>query len=311
MEYFSIIIPKLLNLLILLLLGVFAARIRIVTKEKLKVLQDLLMNIILPILSFNLLLEQKVTFFDLLSLKEMVFAQLCIYPVLILAGFISVKLLGMKYPQSNVHMGCMISGNYAYVVLPLIYALYQGTPATVFIPLGCSVEALVIWTVGITLYTWGQGGYGLLGLKKMLNPITFAVLLGFLVNTIALPLPVILTDTISQVGTMSTPLGMIYLGASLCFMEWKNLNNLKSSLVYVMTKMFLVPLLVYAASSHFFTEAECIVLMLTCASPSTTIAVMIARQNQLDVDYAGEIVSISTLSCALTIPLLFLCVDFL
>lgn len=311
MEYFSIIIPKLLNLLMLLLLGVFAARIRIVTKEKLKVLQDLLMNIILPILSFNLLLEQKVTFFDLLSLKEMVFAQLCIYPVLILAGFISVKLLGMKYPQSNVHMGCMISGNYAYVVLPLIYALYQGTPATVFIPLGCSVEALVIWTVGITLYTWGQGGYGLSGLKKMLNPITFAVLLGFLVNTVALPLPVILTDTISQVGSMSTPLGMIYLGASLCFMEWRNLSNLKSALVYVMTKMLLVPLLVYAASSRFFTEAESIVLMLTCASPSTTIAVMIARQNHLDVDYAGEIVSISTLFCAVTIPLLFLCIEFL
>ena len=311
MEYFSIIIPKLINLLLLLLLGVFASRIQILTKEKLKVLQDLLMNIILPILSFNLLLEQKVTFFDLLSLKEMVFAQLCIYPVLILVGIISTKFMRMKYPQSNVHWGCMISGNYAYVVIPLIYALYQGTPATVFIPLGCSVEALVIWTMGITLYTWGQGGYGLSGLKKMLNPITFAVLLGFLVNTIALPLPVILTDTISQVGSMSTPLGMIYLGASLCFMEWGNLNNLEHALVYVATKMFLVPLLVYVAASHFFPEAESIVLMLTCASPSTTIAVMIARQNELDVDYAGEIVSVSTLSCAVTIPLLFLCIGFL
>lgn len=311
MEYFHIIIPKLLNLLLLLLLGVYAVRLHIVTKEKLKVLQDLLMNIILPILSFNLLLEQKVTFFDLMSLKEMVLAQLCIYPVLILAGFAATKLMGMKYPQSNVHLGCMISGNYAYVVIPLIYALYQGTPATVFIPLGCSVEALVIWTVGITLYTWGQGGLGLAGLKKMLNPITFAVLLGFLVNTIGLPLPMILTDTVSQVGAMSTPLGMIYLGASLCFMEWGNLNNLEHALVYVAAKMVLVPLLVYAVSIRFFPEVESIVLMLTCASPSTTIAVMIAKQYQLDADYAGEIVSVSTLSCAVTIPLLFFCIGFL
>ncbi len=311
MEYFNIIIPKLLNLLLLLLLGVLAVRIKIITREKLKVLQDLLMTIILPILSFQLLLEQQVAFSDLLFLKEMVLAQLCIYPVLILTGIVSTKLMGIKYPQRNVHWGCMISGNYAYVVLPIIYALYQGTSVTVFIPLGCSVEALIIWTVGITLYTWGQGRLGLSCLKRMLNPITFAVLLGFLVNTLDLTFPEIITDTISQVGSMSTPLGMIYLGASLCFMKWGNLNNLEHALVYVATKMFLIPLLVYAAASIFFQEAESIVLMLTCASPSTTIAVMIARQNRLDADYAGELVSVSTLSCVVTIPLLFLCIGFM
>lgn len=311
MEYFAVIIPKLINLLLLLFVGVFAVRIQILTKEKLKVFQDLLMKIVLPVLSFHLLLEQKVTFSDLISLKGMVLAQLCIYPVLILAGVLCTKLSRMKYPQCNVHWGCMISGNYAYVVLPLVYALYEGTYATVFIPLGCSVEALVIWTVGITLYTWGQGGRKLAGIKKMVNPITFAVLLGFLVNTLAIPIPVLLKDTIAQISSISTPLGMIYLGACLCFMEWRNLDNLNHALLYVVSKMVVVPLLVYIAASYFFPETESIILMLTCASPSTTIAVMIAKQYELDADYAGEIVSVSTLSCALTIPFLFFCVSFL
>ena len=311
MEYFAVIIPKLINLLLLLLVGAYAAGRKIMTRERLKVLQDLLMQIILPILSFSLLLEQKVTFMDLLSIKWMVLAQLCIYPVLILAGVISTRLAGLKYPQRNVHLGCMISGNYAYVVLPLLYALYQGTRATVYIPIGCSVEALVIWTLGITLFTWGQGGQGLSGLKKALNPITYAVLLGFLVNSISLPLPQLLTDTIAQIGSVSTPLGMIYLGASLCFMDWKKLDNLGHALLYVAGKMVLVPLLVYVVASRFFPETESIVLMLTCASPSTTIAVMISRQYHLDPDYAGEIVSVSTLACAVTIPLLFFCIGFL
>ena len=160
MDYLSIIVPKLIHLLLLLLLGVFAVKIHVLTESSLKILSDLLMKIILPILSFNLLLQQKVTFFDLISLRGMVLWQLAIYPLAALIGLVFVRLGKMKYPQSNVHLGCMVSGNYAYVVLPLIYALYEGTRATIYIPLGCSLEALVIWTFGITLFTWGQGHRG-------------------------------------------------------------------------------------------------------------------------------------------------------
>ena len=120
MDYLSIIVPKLINLLLLLLLGVFAVKIHVLTESSLKILSDLLMKIILPILSFNLLLQQKVTFFDLISLRGMVLWQLAIYPLAALVGLVFVRLGKMKYPQSNVHLGCMVSGNYAYVVLPLI-----------------------------------------------------------------------------------------------------------------------------------------------------------------------------------------------
>lgn len=311
MDYLSIIVPKLINLLLLLLLGVFAVKIHVLTESSLKILSDLLMKIILPILSFNLLLQQKVTFFDLISLRGMVLWQLAIYPLAALVGLVFVRLGKMKYPQSNVHLGCMVSGNYAYVVLPLIYALYEGTRATIYIPLGCSLEALVIWTFGITLFTWGQGHQRFGTLKKVLNPFTFAVLAGFLFNTLNLSLPPILTDTINQVGTTSTPLGMIYLGASLCFMSWGSLANLEHALMYVAGKMIIVPILIYLAARNFLPEAESIVLMLTAASPSMTIAVMVSREYGLDADYATEVVSVSTLACAVTIPILFLCVGAL
>lgn len=311
MNYFSLIVPKLMNLTLLLLVGILSVKIHVIDKERLTVLSDLLMKIILPILSFNLLLQQKVTLFDLVSLKGMVLWQLAIYLLAVLIGFVFVRLGKMRYPQSNVHLGCMVSGNYAYVVLPLIYALYEGTRATIYIPLGCSLEALVIWTLGITLFTWGQGHQGLGMLKKVLNPFTFAVLAGFLFNTLNLSLPPILTDTINQVGTTSTPLGMIYLGASLCFMNWGSLTNLEHALMYVAGKMLIVPLLIYLAARNFLPEAESIVLMLTAASPSMTIAVMIAGEYELDADYATEIVSVSTFACVVTIPVLFFCISIL
>jgi hypothetical protein len=142
----------------------------------------------------------------------------------------------------------------------------------------------------------------------MLNPITYAVILGFIVNTLQIPLPELFKETVSQVGSVSTPLGMIYLGASLMFMKWGNMANLENSLGYVVCKMIIMPLCVYLVAKRFLPTEESVVLMLTAASPSTTIAVVISGQNQLDVDYAGELVSVSTLACVVTIPLLFLIV---
>lgn len=69
--------------------------------------------------------------------------------------------------------------------------------------------------------------------------------------------------------------------------------------------------MIYLAARNFLPEAESIVLMLTAASPSMTIAVMVSREYGLDADYATEIVSVSTLACAVTIPILFLCVGAL
>ncbi|MDO4475169.1 MAG: AEC family transporter [Lachnospiraceae bacterium] len=311
MDYYSIIIPKLFNLVLLILTGVFAVRIGVLKKEGLTVLSGLLMKIILPLLSFHLLMEQKVTFGDLIKLRGMVAAQLCIYPVMILAGLICVKVTGMKYPQRNVHLGCMVSGNYAYVVLPLLYALFEGTQASIYIPLGCSLEALVIWTVGISLFTQGQKKNLAESIRNALNPITYAVLLGFLVNTFSVPIPAIVKETIGQLGSTSTVLGMIYIGASLCFMEKGSARNLPHALIYSVTRMILVPVLVYAAARQIFPEAESIVLMVTACSPSTTIAVMISRDHGLDPDYAAQIVTVSTLFCVISIPVIFLAVRWM
>lgn len=81
--------------------------------------------------------------------------------------------------------------------------------------------------------------------------------------------------------------------------------------MYVAGKMIIVPILIYLAARNFLPEAESIVLMLTAASPSMTIAVMVSREYGLDADYATEVVSVSTLACAVTIPILFLCVGAL
>lgn len=311
MEYFFIILPKLSSFLLLILIGVAAVKMGIVTKEKLPVLSGLLLKIVLPLLTIDLLCERSITFLDLLSFHRMILWQIGLYLLLAAAGILCTWMMRMKYPQSNVHRGCMVGGNYAFVVIPLIYALFDGTYGTQYIPICSTVDTVVVWTLGLTLFTWTKGNRGEASFKKLWNPIIGAVIVGLCINSFSIPVPEMVRATISQVGGTSASWGLIYMGCSLCFIEHIGMGNLKRILVLAAAKLLVVPLLIYALASHFLPETESIILMLIAAAPSMTTSVMIAKQYDLDEDYAAEAVSLTTIGCMVTVPVLFLCIAFL
>jgi len=311
LEYFWLILPRLSSFLLLILIGVAAVRMKIVTRENLPVLSGLLLKIVLPLLTIDLLCERQITFADLLSFREMILWQIGLYLLLAGTGIFCTWLMRMKYPQSNVHRGCMVGGNYAFVVIPLIYALFDGTYGTQYIPICSTVDTVVVWTLGLTLFTWTKGSKGAASLKKLWNPIIGSVLIGLCINSFSIPVPDMVMSVISQVGGTSASWGLIYMGCSLCFIEKLSPGNLKRILVLAAAKLFLVPLLIYALASRFLPKTESIILMLIAAAPSMTTSVMIAKQYDLDADYAAEAVSVTTIGCMITVPLLFLCIAFL
>ena len=127
MEYFFIILPKMFSFFLLILIGVIAVKVKVVNEDNLSVISGFLLKIVLPLLNISLLCERQITFVDLWSYKEMVIWQVGLYLLLAITGVLCTKLVKMPYPQCNVHRGCMVGGNYAYMVLPLIYALFDGT----------------------------------------------------------------------------------------------------------------------------------------------------------------------------------------
>lgn len=308
MEYFFLIVPKLIELLCLILVGVLAVRMKIITPENKKLLSDLLMKLILPLFTFTLLCERGITVFDLLSFWKFILWMIGIYPLLALAGILSCKLFGIKYPQNNVHCGCMLTGNYAYVVIPLVYALFEGADAVTYIPLCATVDTIMVWTIGIAMYG-REGNHAFkFDWKPLCNPILGAVVVGLLYNTLQLSMPENIWNVLDGIGEMSFTLGMLYLGATLCFMNWRSIANIKYMLVFVATKLLVVPLIVFTITRCFLSWEESVILMLISAAPTATIAPILAKQYGLDEEYAAEIVSGSTLGCMITVPLLFACI---
>lgn len=311
MDYFFIILPKMFTFLLLIIIGIVTVKVKVINEDTLPVLSGLLIKIILPMLNISLLCERQITFMDLWSYKDMVLWQVVLYLMLAAAGIICTYLTRMKYPQCNVHRGCMVGGNYAYMVIPLIYALFDGTYGVDYIPICSTVDTVVVWTLGLTLFTWVKDGGGVASLKKLWNPITASILFGLLLNTFGIRLPNAVMDVVTQVGGLSGSLGLIYMGCNLALIKAIKWQTLKHISLLVLAKLIVVPLAIYALASQFLPQTESIILLLIAGAPSMTTSVIIAKQYDLDTEYAAEAVSITTMSCLVTVPLLFLLISIL
>ncbi len=315
MDYLVIILPKLVSFLLLILLGFCAARFGAVKREGLPSISGLMLKVALPCLTISLMEQRGTTFADLLSFHRIILWQLLGYLVLAAFGLLAARLTGLRFPESNVHAGCMVGGNYAFVVIPMIMALYPADGGQEYIPICSAVDTLVVWTLGLHLFTRGADRRNEPFWKPLLRQLTHPIMLsivGMLIfNSLRLTLPGAVSDLCSQVGNVCYTVGLIYIGCNMCFLKKASLGLLRHVCLIPLTKLLLVPLLLYWVSSHFLPQTESVILMLIMGAPTMTTSVMIAEEHRLNADYAATAVFLTTLSCLITIPLLFLLISFL
>lgn len=315
MYYLMIILPKLLSFLLLIGLGYLISRLGIIRKEGLSSLSALLIRVVLPCLTVSLMHLRGTTLASLLGCWQLVLWLLVGYLLLAVVGIGCTRLLRLKSPRSNVHQGCMVGGNFAFVVIPMIMALYAGTEGEQYIPICSAVDTIVVWTLGLALFTHGTGDRGehllkSLG-KRLVNPIIIAIVGMLVLNSLGIALPEMVLELCGDIGNISYSLGLIYVGCSVFYLKKGSLSLLKPVSMILLTKLFLVPLLMYMAASRFLPEMEAVILLLILGAPSMTTSVMIADQYDLDSDYAATAVFVTTLGCMVTIPLLLLAVSLL
>lgn len=313
MHYLMIILPKLLSFLLLIGLGYLISRLGLIRQEGLSSLSALLIRVVLPCLTVSLMHQRGTTFVSLFRCRQLVLWQLGGYLVLAAVGIGCTRLLGLKGTRANVHRGCMVGGNFAFVVIPMMMALYAGTEGEQYVPICSAVDTIVVWTLGLALFTHGTSDRGepllkTLG-KRLANPIILAIVGMLVLNSLGVALPDMVLELCGDIGNISYSLGLIYVGCSVFYLKKGSVSLLKPVSLILLTKLFLVPLLMYVAASRFLPETEAVILMLILGAPSMTTSVMIADQYQLDTDYAATAVFVTTLGCMVTLPLLFLTVS--
>ena len=277
MDYLMILIPKLLRFLILIAIGFVVSKLGVIKKEGLPTLSGLLINVAMPLLIISIMNQQATSVMDLLEFRRMVGWQLFGYFLLALTGVLVED--GQQY-----------------------------------IPVCSAVDTLTAWTLALSFFSQGvdNGGRSKLAIigKKFINPIMVAIVGMLILNSLSVRLPEPFLAVSDELGNASLCLGLIYVGAVICYMEKGNLTTIKNSSILTISKLIVVPFVVYLVTSRFMPETESIILMLIAGSPTFTVSCVLAEQYHLDLEYAATNVFLTTTGCLLSIPLLFVLITF-
>lgn len=293
------VVEQILMLLCITAVGFYMRRKDVITDPVIKGVNSLLMRVAWPCMIL-MTTQRECTAETLSNFLMILVISLVILAVATIAAYAIIRKTAPK-ASASVFSILAIMPNAGFVGLPIVKAAY-GDLGVFYLAAFLVGFNLVMWTICVFFFT----GINLQSLRAALNPGFIASIAGtafFLLN-ISLPTP--LLSTVNQLGSLTTPLSMLLLGARL---EQISPKIFRSKLLWCSNfiKLLAMPLLSYAIARLMnIPEMLTGVIVLSMAMPSAVAAQLFAEKYNDDIELGTTGVSVSTLLCIITIPIVLL-----
>jgi len=295
------IINQVIILFLIMLVGLYARKKGMLNEETDKKLSDFLLNITLPCLilsSFNYEFSQ-----EMLVNARLIF----IYSVIIHFALIFASgVISYKYkdgPKAVLRFATIFSncGFMGYPVLEGLFGKIGVFYGSIFnIPFN-----LFMLSYGTMLYT---GKKDIRTLKAALkHPGIIATVIGLLLFTFSISIPVPIYKALSSVGSMTTPLSMIIVGSMLAEIKIKEIFS--GFLVYYASfvRLIIAPLITIIILKLLHADRLLFQISVTIETmPVAVIATVLAEKYGADTKLASRCIFISTIISMITIPIILM-----
>lgn len=317
MAQFNVILNQVVILGILVVIGYAAAKLKVITPVFKDGIGKLIIRITMPALILTSVSNLNITGGMLRSgIAVMVFTYLFLL-VLFALALLSSKVLRLKNATRDVYLALSMFGNVIFLGFPLFKALYPETGLFYAIFFYLASDSLV-WTLGI--YLMGRGGNTgkspAAGLKHLVNPSTIAFTAGFIMFAVKLRLPDLIGTPLGLLGQTTTPLSMLFIGATLAGIALRGVYKKYSIFILAFLKMLAVPTMALftvkflnGALALGMDDAAITVLILQIAMPCMTIFAVISKEMGSDGEYAAECIFVTTVLSIATLPGMFYLVE--
>ncbi len=294
------VITTILSISILIGLGYFLKRIRLLSEDDVPSLNNLVMNILMPCMIFQALYSSDLTLVSRLGILPFI-----IVASSFICGFITFVILKrLKFDDRriwSVVITVMIA-NTAFMGYPVNLGIYGhvGFLRAIFSDLGTLMIFLVLSFILILKF----GGKPKVAVKKIaFFPALWAVILGILLNFLNIPIGGVLNNVIGYLGQGAIPLIMISLGLSL-HLEGLSKNISMIGLTSVM-KLCVFPLI--AAVIVFLIPLRGLdfsVVVIEAAMPSGLLSLLLAVTYNLDYHITSDCILANTLISLISLPII-------
>ena len=296
----SALLTKMALFVIVILIGLFGARKKILTKEFNRGLSWLVVNIFIVAAVINSVISMDASSFTMGELGFILLISCVTYVVLYLLGALTVRILRVdkeKAPQLELLMSVI---NNLFVTLPVVETIY-GSKGAFIIALGCIPFNLLLFTYGLARLR-GKGGK--FRFKDILSTPLLATVAAVLLFVFRVPVPTPIRSILGSIAAATVPLSMLLVGSSLGSVDLRKALGDKSMLLLTAERFLLAPVVVFLLMKLICPdELLAGAMVVTAASPSAILVTALSLQTGRSGEYSSEGITVTTLLSMITIPL--------
>ncbi len=162
-----------------------------------------------------------------------------------------------------------------------------------------------LFSLGIYLVKTQKDSKNLFEVKKLMNSGLFSIILAMFLFVFKLDLPGFLGSTLQMVGSITTPLSLIVIGASIAGMPLKEVFNEKTLYPVAIISLFGIPLFILLILRLFIISKIILgVIVILSGMPVASIAVMFCNEYEGNTKLAAKAILFTTIFSIVSIPIL-------
>jgi malate permease and related proteins len=295
-----------LTIFLIIAVGFFLARREFFSPATGEVFARTVVNVSLPAMMVHELTTD-FTRGELIHSGRGLLLQMLAYLGCALIAPLAARFGGVAQGRRGTFTAMFVASNTIFIGLPVNLALF-GPASVPFVLLAYAVNTSYFWTLGVHGIETDSGRrYPILSwdhLKRILAPPFLAFLVGIALVFCGVRLPVFLASTLKQLGAMTTPLSLLFMGITFGGIALAELRPTRDMMLLFLGRFLLAPGLVYGMYRLLPVPVLMVkVFMIQAAMPAITQAALTARTCDADYRYATVMVSATNLASLAVLPL--------
>ncbi len=300
MKYLFInVLTQVIILLILILLGVVLAKTKVLTENGVKSMTDMVLYTVTPCVIIKSFIRE----FDPTTLKNLLIS----FVIAILSHIVFIILGHLlihdkdKAKEKVLRFGVVFS-NCGYMSIPLQQALL-GDDGVFYASSYIAIFQLFIWSYGIILMS-GDKKY-LSPKKLIISPGLVGLMVGLIIFLFSIPVPKVLSEPVSYIASLNTPLPMIIIGFHLANSSiLDGIKNIKCIFAIIL-KLLVFPAIglaiLYLCGIR---DVILISSVISYSAPVAAMTTMLSAKFGADTSLSVNFVSLSTVLSLITMPII-------
>ena len=292
----TVVLNETLSLMLFAFVGYLLAKLKLVKSEHTAILSALEVYVFCPCLAFNTF-SKNCTRQTISEKMPFIVAAFAILAVIIAVAYVITRSCWRDPFLRNIYHYALVVPNYGYMGYALALSIY-GETALLNAMIFCLPINLYTYTVAFPLIT----GSGKVSPRKMLNPSNVAICLGCIVGLLAIPLPDIISSSVSKAGACMSPVSMILTGIVLSEFPVLKLIRNKSAIFISVLRLIVIPVAVILITKQFFSTDVAVIAGLICAMPCGLNTIVFPRLVGRDCEPGAAMAFISNIMALVTVP---------